>query len=295
MEKDGKREKQVAHRTGRDRPGAWAERDDRRNRKVVSRSGASPGKAYVGCSGWSYAHWRGTVYDEALPSKDWFSDYARRFRTVEVNNTFYRLPAPATFEKWRHQAPEGFVYALKLNQYGTHRRRLREPQTWLPNYVERAVLLGPALGPNLAQLPPRWKRDTGRLGEFLAAATSGAVTTSGAAGQKLRWAVEFRDPSWLHEDTYSLLRHYGAALCVHDLLPDHPWLLTADWAYCRFHGPGALSRKYEGEYGPERLAKPARALGDWLGQGRDVYAYFNNDQGGAAVRDATWLSERLGS
>jgi uncharacterized protein YecE (DUF72 family) len=257
---------------------------------VVSPSAAPSGKAYVGCSGWSYTHWRGPVYDAALQPKDWFPEYARRFGTVEVNNTFYRLPEPSTFQAWRAQAPAGFVYALKVNQYGTHRRRLREPQAWLPNFVERAVLLGPTLGPNLVQLPPRWRRDTARLGAFLEVAASLKV-----GPEKLRWAVEFRDPSWLDEETYRVLRQYGAALCVHDLLPDHPWLLTSDWAYCRFHGPQAQTEKYAGDYGPQRLAKPARVLQEWRDQGCDVYAYFNNDEGGAAVRDATWLKERLGS
>jgi uncharacterized protein YecE (DUF72 family) len=256
----------------------------------VSSSVAPRGKAYVGCSGWSYAHWRGTVYDGSLRPKDWFSDYARRFLTVEVNNTFYRLPEPATFEAWRGQAPAGFVYALKLNQYGTHRRRLREPEVWLGNFVERAVLLGPTLGPTLVQLPPRWGRDTDRLGSFLEVATAGRF-----GPPTLRWAVEFRDPSWLHADTYRLLREYKVALCVHDLLPDHPWLMTSNWAYCRFHGPSALRQKYSGDYGPERLAKPARTLSQWMDDGCDVYAYFNNDEGGAAVRDAAWLRDRLGS
>ncbi len=280
----------------------------------MSSSGASPGKAYVGCSGWSYNHWRGTVYDSALRPKEWFSDYARRFSTVEVNNTFYRLPEASTFEAWRAQAPEGFVYSLKVNQYGTHRRRLREPEAWLPNFVERAILLGPTLGPNLVQLPPRWRRDTNRLGAFLEVATSASLTapqpraplqSPPMRSPPLRWAVEFRDPSWLHEDTYQLLRQFKVALCVHDLLPDHPWLLTTNWAYCRFHGPNAIgpnanepnaiSQKYSGAYGPERLAKPASVLSEWQSQGCDVYAYFNNDEDGAAVRDATWLRERLGS
>ena len=297
MEKDEKQGEQVSHGTSAGSIRVTGRRGMPKTDKerVVSPIAASRGKAYVGCSGWSYAHWRGTVYDPALSPKEWFSDYSRRFATVEVNNTFYRLPEPATFKAWRDQAPRGFVYALKLNQYGTHRRRLREPRTWLPNYVERAVLLGPALGPNLVQLPPRWKRDTERLEEFLEPATSGEI-----GPKTLRWAVEFRDPSWLHEDTYEVLRRCKAALCVHDLLPDHPWAMTSDWAYCRFHGPlahgpGARRQKYSGDYGPAGLAGPAQALSAWQDQGCDVYAYFNNDEGGAAVRDAAWLRERLGS
>jgi uncharacterized protein YecE (DUF72 family) len=245
------------------------------------------GHAYVGCSGWSYKHWRGTVYDPALKTTEWFEAYAHRFSTVEVNNTFYRLPEAATFESWRARAPAGFVFALKVSQFGTHRMKLRDPARWLPAYVERALLLGEALGPNLVQLPPRWGRDTTRLEQFLEFATSGRF------GAPLRWAVEFRDPSWLDQEIYELLRRFGVALCVHDLLPDHPWLLTADWGYSRFHGPFALSTKYEGEYGPERLAGPAQLLGNWRDEGCDVFAYFNNDAGGASVRDATWLRERL--
>jgi uncharacterized protein YecE (DUF72 family) len=207
-----------------------------------------------------------------------------------VNNTFYRLPEPGTFDAWRAQAPAGFLYALKLNRYGTHRRRLREPRAWLGNFVERAVRLGPALGPTLVQLPPRWRRDIDRLGAFLEVATSGDLGPA-----QLRWAVEFRDPSWLHDDTFRLLRQYKVALCVHDLLPDHPWLITSDWAYCRFHGPEAMRRKYSGEYGATRLAKPGHTLSKWREDGYDVYAYFNNDEEGAAVRDAEWLRDRLGS
>jgi uncharacterized protein YecE (DUF72 family) len=265
----------------------------------VSGSDPARGHAYVGCSGWSYKHWRGTIYDPALKTTEWFGAYARRFSTVEVNNTFYRLPEATTFDNWRAQAPPGFVFALKVSQFGTHRMKLRDPARWLPTYVERALHLGKALGPNLVQLPPRWKRDAARLEEFLEFATSQRFGPqrpgSQLVGAPLRWAVEFRDPSWLDQEIYELLRRFGVVLCVHDLLPDHPWLLTADWAYSRFHGPAAASEKYEGEYGPERLSGPARALSNWRDQGCDVFAYFNNDAGGAAVRDATWLEERLTS
>jgi uncharacterized protein YecE (DUF72 family) len=254
----------------------------------VSGPDPAPGHAYVGCSGWSYKHWRGIVYDPALKTTEWFGAYARRFSTVEVNNTFYRLPEAATFASWRAQAPAGFIFSLKVSQFGTHRMKLRDPARWLPTYAERAQLLGSALGPNLVQLPPRWKRDAARLEQFLEYATTGLVA-------RLRWAVEFRDPSWLTQEIYGLLGRYGVALCVHDLLPEHPWLLTADWSYSRFHGPAALSERYEGEYGPERLSGPAQILSNWKDQGCDVFAYFNNDAGGAAVRDATWLDDRLTS
>lgn len=245
-------------------------------------------KAYVGCSGWSYPHWRGTFYPPGLRSKDWFGHYAAVFVTVEVNNTFYRLPALQTIRAWAAQAPPGFVYALKVSGFGTHRLKLADPERWLQAYVERAVLLGPALGPNLVQLPPHWRRDTARLAAFLDAATA-------MASSKLLWAVELRDPSWLHDTTYQVLSDHQAALCWHDLLPEVPWVATSRWAYARFHGPRAPAEKYTGEYGRERLAAPAAQLAARLSDGCDVYAYFNNDEGGAAPRDARVLARLLGS
>ncbi|MGH9105298.1 MAG: DUF72 domain-containing protein [Acidimicrobiales bacterium] len=302
-------------------------------------------KAYVGCSGWSYRHWKGPFYGPELPASQWFSHYARRFGTVELNNTFYRLPPAATFATWAAKAPPGFVYAVKVNRFGTHRLKLRDPQRWLPTYLERVALLGSALGPNLVQLPPRWKRDLGRLGDFLEAATSAPAIAATSAtpaiaatsatpataatsapaiaatsatpataatwapratagrgtpaspaigrGRPLLWALEFRDPSWLHESTYELLREYRVALCCHDLVEDHPWALTTSWGYARFHGPHAKSEKYAGEYGTEGVAALGRPLLAWLEQGCPVYAYFNNDLGGAAVRDAQALAELL--
>lgn len=123
-----------------------------------------------------------------------------------------------------------------------------------------------------------------RLDEFL--------TVAEPSG--LRWAVELREPSWLADDVYEVLRRHRAALVLHDLLADHPWVLTTDWTYVRFHGPNALTQKYWGLYGADRLEQPAARLASWLEQGCDVYAYFNNDHEGHAATDAAWLRERLG-
>ncbi|MBV8296327.1 MAG: DUF72 domain-containing protein, partial [Acidimicrobiia bacterium] len=154
--------------------------------------------------------------------------------------------------------------------------------SWLPNHLDRVERLGGSLGPTLVQLPPRWKRDAGRLDEFLSAAPT-----------RLRWAVELRDSTWVDDEVFSVLRAHGAALCIHDLLPDHPWELTASWTYVRFHGPQALTRKYEGRYGEKRLEPVAERLDAWLAAGHHVYAYFNNDYQGHAVKDASWLAARL--
>lgn len=229
-----------------------------------------------------YDDWRGVVYPETLPKRRWFDHYASLFDTVELNSTFYRLPNPSTVERWAAQAPPGFVYSLKLGAFGSHRMKLRDARSWLPNHVDRASRLGAALGPTVVQLPPRWRRDVARLEEFLT-----------VAPRTMRWAVELRDASWLHDDVFDLLRAHDAALCVHDLLPDHPWIRTTDWAYVRFHGPAALDLKYHGRYG-SRLLEPARlALAGWLDGGCDVYAYFNNDYEGHALADAQWLAKAL--
>jgi uncharacterized protein YecE (DUF72 family) len=248
----------------------------------VTGGGAQRGSARVGCSGWVYKEWRGVVYPAELPQRRWFEHYASRFDTVEINNTFYRLPPPGTVEGWAAQAPPGFTYAVKVGAFGSHRMKLRDAGRWLPNHLDRVTRLGPALGPNLVQLPPRWKRDAARLDEMLT-----------VAPRQLRWAVELREPSWLHDDVFEVLHRHGAALCLHDLLPDHPWVRTTDWTYVRFHGPAARTAPYTGRYGGRRLWRVADRLGPWLDAGNDVYAYFNNDVDAAAPDDAAWLARRL--
>ena len=222
------------------------------------------------------------MYPADAPSSRWFELYARRFDTVELNNTFYRLPPPSTVERWAAQAPPGFLFAVKVGQFGSHRMKLRDAASWLPNHLDRVERLGAHLGPNLVQLPPRWRRDVARLEEFLAAAPS-----------RHRWAVELREPSWLHDDVFAALARRNVALCIHDLLPQHPWELTADFTYVRFHGPRAVEQPYWGAYTGRRLWRPARRLQAWLADGIDVYAYFNNDFQGHAVTDAEWLRARL--
>jgi uncharacterized protein YecE (DUF72 family) len=242
----------------------------------------SHGEARVGCSGWVYGHWRGVVYPRGLPQREWFTYYASHFDTVEINSAFYRLPSVSTVQRWASQAPPRFQYALKLGAFGSHRMKLRDAPSWLPNHVDRARRLGSAMGPTLVQLPPRWRRDPERLDEFLT-----------AAPHDLRWAVEMREPSWLHDDVFEVLHRHGAALCIHDLLPDHPWILTAPWTYVRFHGPHAPTQQYVGRYGGRRLWRIADRLASWLTEGHDVYAYFNNDAHGDAVFDARWLRDRI--
>ncbi len=224
----------------------------------------------IGTSGYQYPHWRGILYEEGLPKKDWFARYAAVFDTVEINNTFYHLPDTHTFESWREQAPDGFLYVLKFSRYGSHLKRLRDPQDTIGLFLERASHLGSLLGPILVQLPPNWNADVERLRAFLDAAPA-----------EHRWAVEFRDARWLNAEVFDALRAHNAALCIHDMIERHPVALTADWVYLRFHGNG-----YGGSYSHQFLTAQARRIAGWLGDGLDVFAYFNNDAGGCAVDNA---------
>ncbi len=237
----------------------------------------SRGQALVGTSGWQYDHWKGLFYPSRLPKAQWFTYYSGRFATVEVNNTFYRLPSAEAFEHWRDQAPPGFVYALKYSRFATHQKRLLEPERHLSLFLGRARLLGGLLGPVLVQLPPTMRPNLPRLEAFLT-----------AAPKDVRWAVEFRQEGWLAPATLDILRRHGAALVVHDKLPGHIDEATAGFVYYRFHGGG-----YDGGYDPETLAVRALRMASHASMGRDVYAFFNNDQGGHAVHDARTLARLL--
>ena len=155
--------------------------------------------ARIGTSGWSYDHWSGVLYEPGLNPARRLDAYVASFDTVELNSTFYRLPSVTTVERWAAEAPAGFQYAVKVGAYGTHRRKLADAGRWLPNHLDRVQRLGPSLGPNLVQLPPRWRRDVARLDAFLT-----------LAPRALRWAVELRDESWLHDDVYETLARHDA-------------------------------------------------------------------------------------
>jgi uncharacterized protein YecE (DUF72 family) len=213
----------------------------------------------------------GVFYPRSLARRDWFEHYARTFDTVEINNTFYRLPEAETVASWRERAPPGFVYAVKFSRYGTHMKHLEDPHDTVGKFLERMRRLEHTLGPVLVQIPPNWNADPERLEAFLA-------TTP----RHLRWTVEVRDARWLTEDVYRVLRDAGAALCVHDLLDEHPWERTAEWTYLRYHGD-----RYGGRYTHQKA--DAERIAAEIGEGRDVFVYFNNDLDGHAVTNAQEL------
>jgi uncharacterized protein YecE (DUF72 family) len=226
----------------------------------------------VGTSGWQYKDWRGLFYRPGLAQNQWLRRYAEGFATVENNNAFYRLPTPELFERWRDMTPGGFVMAVKASRYLTHIKRLAEPEEPVERLMNSARGLGDRLGPILLQLPPTLKADTERLDRCLR-----------AFPEDVRVAVEPRHDSWWTDEVRALLQEHRAALCWADRLgrPITPLWRTAAWGYVRLHEGAATP--WPG-YGDQALRHWVRRVGDaWPD---DAYVYFNNDPGGAAVRDA---------
>lgn len=227
----------------------------------------------VGTSGWQYRDWRGRFYPEKLPQARWLEHYAGQFATVESNNAFYRLPEPDTFAAWAKRTPTDFVMAVKASRYLTHVKRLREPEDPVRRLLDHAEHLGASLGPILLQLPPTLRADLELLDRTLH-----------AFPKRIRVAVEPRHESWFSDETRALLDTHGAVLCLTDGgNQTTPLWRTAPWGYLRFHHGAATPSP---SYGDRALATWASRLADLFGPKADVYVYFNNDQGAAAVRDA---------
>lgn len=234
---------------------------------------------YIGCSGWQYLHWRANFYPDDVPRRAWLEHYADRFNTVEVNNSFYRLPESAAFGGWKRRVPPGFVFAVKASRFLTHMKKLKDPDEPLRRFFTRATHLGPSLGPVLYQLPPHWTFDEERLERFLA-----------ALPRMYRHAIEFRDPSWYNGRALALLDRYHVALCLHDMEGSASGKVEiGPFTYVRLHG----TARYSGSYSDEALAGWADYLLAQQRNRRVVFAYFNNDIGGHAPRDATRLREAM--
>ncbi|MCQ8774561.1 DUF72 domain-containing protein [Streptomyces telluris] len=229
---------------------------------------------HVGTSGWQYKDWRGVLYPDGCPQRLWLEEYAKGFATVENNNAFYRLPPPGTFGDWHDRTPAGFVMAVKASRYLTHIKRLRDPQEPVGRLMRHAAALGDRLGPVLLQLPPTLRADPGLLD-----------TALGCFPDGVRVAVEPRHDSWWTDEVRAVLRGHGAALCWadHGSRPVTPLWRTAPWGYVRFHS--GLARPWP-RYGRAALASWAGRIADTWPDRAHVYAYFNNDPGGAAVHDA---------
>ncbi len=235
---------------------------------------------HIGTSGWHYNHWRGVFYPESLKPKDFLKFYAEHFATAEINNTFYRLPTNEAVSEWRETVPERFIFSVKASRYITHMKKLKEPETSLPRFLEKAELLVDKLGPILFQLPPYWHFDLERLQTFLKSLPS-----------NLKYAFEFRDPTWFDEKADKALKEYNAAFCVYDFAgTQSPRTVTADFVYIRLHGPEGA---YSGKYTHHQLSDWANFISDCVKQDAEVFCYFDNDEAGYAVQDALMLKRIL--
>jgi uncharacterized protein YecE (DUF72 family) len=244
-------------------------------------SGARDRSIRIGCSGWNYKSWKDEFYEDK-PARLWLEHYARFFDTVEVNNTFYRLPLATSVAAWVEQTPPGFLFTVKASRYLTHIKRLTDMDGGVQRFYERIdpLLRSPKLGPVLWQLPASFRRDDERLAYALERLPEG------------RHCLEFRHASWFTEPVYELLRGRGAALVIGDrpeVKSFQARVFTAPWTFVRFHYG---SRGRRGNYSERELEEWARRFEEWSSE-VEIFAYFNNDWEVFAIRNALWLKRRL--
>lgn len=237
--------------------------------------------AHIGTSGWAYKHWVGTFYPPEVSAQHMLACYAEHFSTVEINNSFYRLPSAAAVKAWSRQVPDEFIFAAKASRYTTHVKRLKDAPASFEKYFPRIDPLGKKLGPILFQTPPHFVPDIARLEQFVSALPKGH-----------RYAFELRDPRWFSDDVREVLSAHDCAFCVFDIggLQSPEWV-TARFAYLRLHGPG---RKYQGSYKDAELKHWAKLIRGCVRKGLDVFCYFDNDEKGFAPQDALRLRKMLG-
>ena len=234
----------------------------------------------IGTSGWHYEHWRDKFYPEKLAKAKWLEFYAGHFDTVELNNSFYRLPSEDAFANWRDSSPANFTFAVKVSRFITHIKRLKDTGEAVEKFISRAAILGDKLGPLLYQLPPNMHRNDEVLESFLSTLPRG-----------MKHVFEFRHQSWLEEGVLQILHKYKVGFCVFDMPSiSCPLIATADFAYIRFHGSASL---YSSCYSDEELASWAKRLANLARNLKAIYIYFNNDIEGFAVRNAMTLRNYL--
>jgi uncharacterized protein YecE (DUF72 family) len=237
--------------------------------------------ARIGCSGWNYPHWRERVYPKGLPASRWLEHYAALFDTVEVNATFYRLPRREAVARWVEQTPEEFTFTIKASRYLTHLKRLTDLGSGIERFYERIEPLTASskMGPVLWQLPANFRRDDERLANALAALPPG------------RHCFEFRHESWFTTAVYELMRAHDVALVIgdHPQRPFQTYELTAGWTFVRFHYG---KRGRNGNYSERELEEWRDRIAAWR-RSVEVFAYFNNDWLGYAVKNGLWLKRQL--
>src|SRR3989344_1483554 len=240
-------------------------------------AGMKKGKIHIGTSGWIYEHWIGVFYPKGMPERKRLEFLAQHFDTVEINYSFYKLPAIKTLERWKEVTPRKFTFSVKASRYITHIKRLDNVRdAWLA-FLRRAQKLEKKLGPILLQFPPTFKfnkENAGRLERFLAL----------KANRDLKLAFEFRDISWQNQEIFGLFRKNNAAFVSADSPRVHfKETVTADFAYVRMHGGEKMSGL---KYSKTELKALADKIKTWSLTGIDSYVYFNNDVGGYSVENA---------
>lgn len=238
------------------------------------------GQVHIGTSGWHYPHWKGTFYSSAIKESQQFATYQQHFDTVELNNSFYKLPSAETFANWRKNSRDHFIFSVKASRFFTHMKKLIVDKTGIRRFFTNAGKLEEKLGPILFQLPPKWRVNRERLEIFIRALPAG-----------YRYTFEFREPSWYNDEVYATLLQNNCAFCIYEL-DRHlsPIIATADFVYIRLHGPG---NKYQGSYKKPVLQKWAARIKDWQKGEKDVFVYFDNDQEGFAAFNALALVKLL--
>jgi uncharacterized protein YecE (DUF72 family) len=245
-------------------------------------------KAYVGTSGWQYKHWNARIFPEDLPKKDWLSFLASKFRTVEVNTTFYHMARVTTFQKWKEEVPADFLFTLKFYRWFTHLKKLnldKEDQETMKAFIKNGGKLGRKLGPILIQFPPSFQKNLEKL-EFL-------LDEMNKVGKKnkikLRIAIEFRHETWFNDEVYEFMNRKKAAFVITNS-PAWPSkvIKTCDFVYMRFHGRTKLFASNYTEKELEEWAQTLKAL-----KPKELFCYFNNDANAYAADNALYLKQLL--
>jgi uncharacterized protein YecE (DUF72 family) len=235
---------------------------------------------FVGTSGWVYKSWAGTFYPKDIPAREHLAFYASQFNTVEINASFYRLPPETMVRGWHERAPKGFIYAVKGSRFITHMKKLNVDRKSIDIFFDRAALLKEHLGPILWQLPPNLHYNLERLDMFL-----------GMLPHEYRYAVEFRHPSWIRNESFDVLRRHNAAhVHLSSMAMPMDLTTTAGFIYIRFHG---LEGGFAHDYTREELKPWAQHCRDALRDSLDVYAYFNNDANTRAPGNAMTLRSMI--
>jgi len=235
----------------------------------------------IGTSGWTYRHWRGRFYPKGLAQKNWLEYYAERFNTVELNASFYRIPKSSVAEGWNRRTPAGFRFAVKVSRLITHMHRLKNCEDSVEWFFRDMAPLSGKISVYLLQFPPSFVPDEDLLRGFMKLLPTG------------RYVFEFRNKDCYTGQIADTLREIEAGFCIHDFPGrESPLWITSDFVYIRFHG---YRQRYGGDYPQSVLGNWAGKIRGWSDEGRDVFAYFNNDAGGNAVKNAVSLRNMLGN